>query len=140
MDDLQASRVGKKTIRVLLVDDQPAVRRGLKMRLELEPDVEVIGEAGDGAAAIARATEVQPDIVLMDVEMPGMDGILATRALRAAAPHSAVVVLTLYDDGATRARAQEAGAAAFVAKHQIEAALLGTMRQVASGTGEGGTP
>ncbi len=140
MDDLQASRVSKKTIRVLLVDDQPLVRRGLKMRLELEPDVEVIGEAGDGAAAIARATEVQPDIVLMDVEMPGMDGISATRALRAAAPHSAVVVLTLYDDAATRARAKEAGAAAFVAKHQVEAALLDTMRRVASGAGEGDTP
>ncbi len=140
MDDSQAPFVGNRAIRVLIVDDQPAVRRGLKMRLELEPDVEVIGEAGDGAAAIALATEAQPDIVLMDVEMPGMDGISATRALRAAAPHSAVVVLTLYDDTATRARAKEAGAAAFVAKHQVETALLDTMRQVTSGTGEGGTP
>jgi DNA-binding NarL/FixJ family response regulator len=130
VDDLRASCVGKKAMRVLLVDDQPQVRRGLRMRLELEPDVEIAGEVGDGAAAIARATEIQPDIVLMDVEMPGMDGISATRALRAVAPHSAVVILTLYDDAATRARAKEAGASAFVGKHQVETALLGTMRHI----------
>ena len=136
MDDSQAPFVGNRAIRVLIVDDQPAVRRGLKMRLELEPDVEVIGEAGDGAAAIALATEAQPDIVLMDVEMPGMDGISATRALRAAAPHSAVVVLTLYDDTATRARAKEAGAAAFVAKHRMEEELLAVVRRAAFGRPE----
>ncbi len=136
MDDSQAPSVGNRAIRVLIVDDQPAVRRGLKMRLELEPDVEVIGEAGDGAAAIALATEAQPDIVLMDVEMPGMDGISATRALRAAAPHSAVVVLTLYDDTATRARAKEAGAAAFVAKHRMEEELLAVVRRAAFGRPE----
>jgi len=136
VDDSQAPFVGNRAIRVLIVDDQPAVRRGLKMRLELEPDVEVIGEAGDGAAAIALATEAQPDIVLMDVEMPGMDGISATRALRAAAPHSAVVVLTLYDDTATRARAKEAGAAAFVAKHRMEEELLAVVRRAAFGRPE----
>lgn len=130
MDDLRASCVGKKAMRVLLVDDQPQVRRGLRMRLELEPDVEIAGELGDGAAAITRATEIQPDIVLMDIEMPGMDGISATRALRAVAPHSAVVILTLYDDAATRARAKEAGAVAFVAKHRLEAVLLDTMRHI----------
>ena len=127
---MRASCVGKKAMRVLLVDDQPQVRRGLRMRLELEPDVEIAGELGDGAAAITRATEIQPDIVLMDIEMPGMDGISATRALRAVAPHSAVVILTLYDDAATRARAKEAGAVAFVAKHRLEAVLLDTMRHI----------
>lgn len=129
---MRASCVGKKTIRVLLVDDQPQVRRGLKMRLGLEPDVEIAGEAGDGAAAVALADELRPDIVLMDVEMPGMDGISATQELRAVAPHSAVVILTLYDDAATRARAKEAGAASFVAKHEVEETLLTSICRTAS--------
>ena len=132
MDDLRASRVGKKTIRVLLVDDQPAVRQGLRIRLALEPDVEVVGEAGDGGGAISLAQSLRPDVILMDVRMPGMDGISTARALRAVAPESAVVILSLYDDGRTRARAEEAGAAAFVAKHQVEETLLASIRRAAS--------
>jgi DNA-binding NarL/FixJ family response regulator len=137
MDDLQASYVGKKMIRVLIVDDQPAVRRGLKMRLTLELDVEVVGEAGDGAEAVSLAESLQPDVVLMDIRMPDMDGVSATAALRNVAPGSAVVILSLYDDGATKVRAKEAGAAAFVAKYRMEeASLLGVIRQVAFGRPE----
>ena len=132
MDDLRASWVGKKTIRVLLVDDQPAVRQGLRIRLVLEPDVEVVGEAGDGAGAISLAQSLRPDVILMDVRMPGMDGISAVRTLRAVAPESAVVILSLYDDASTRAGAEEAGAAAFVAKHQVEETLLAAIRRAAS--------
>ena len=129
MDDLRASCVDKKTIRVLLVDDRPAVRQGLRIRLVLEPDVEVVGEAGDGAEAISLAQSLRPDVILMDVRMPGVDGISTARTLRAVAPEGAVVILSFYDDARTRARAEEAGVAAFVAKHKVEETLLAAIRR-----------
>lgn len=116
-------------ITVLLVDDQSAMRSGLRMRLELEPDMAVIGEAGDGATALALVREKHPDVVIMDIEMPGMDGIAATAAICSAVPESAVVVHSLYDDVATQARARAAGAIAFVGKHRLEAPLLAAIRQ-----------
>jgi DNA-binding NarL/FixJ family response regulator len=132
--------VGTRIIRLLLVDDRPAVRRGLRIWLALDPNMEVVGEADDGAEAISLARALRPDVILMDVEMPGMDGIVATAALRATAPHVAVVILSLYDDARTRARAREAGAAAFVAKHQAKTALLATIRRVVSSIERGDTP
>ena len=130
---MQACRkMGEATISIVLVDDQATVRRGLRMRLTMEADVEVVGEAGSGEAALRLVRSLSPDVVLMDVEMPGMDGIDATAALRAAAPQVAVVILSLYDDAGTRARAREAGAAAFVAKHQAKTTLLTTIRRVVS--------
>lgn len=122
---------GTRTIRLLLVDDRPAVRRGLRIWLALEPNMEVVGEADDGAEAISLARALHPNVVLMDVEMPGMDGISTTAALRQVVPQSAVVILTLYDDAVTRTRAQEAGAAAFVAKHRMEETLLAEIRRAA---------
>ena len=127
---------GNRSIRLLLVDDQPAVRRGLKMRIALEPDLEVVGTAGDATEAIPLARALRPDVVLMDIEMPGMGGISAIAALRRVVPHSAVVIFTLYDDAAMRARAREAGAAAFVAKHQTEETLLATIRRAAKAHGK----
>ena len=120
-----------RSIRLMLVNDQPAVQRGLKMRFTLEPDLEVVGEAGGVAEAISLARALRPDVVLLDVEVQGTDGILNIAALRQAAPHSVVVIFTLYDDAATRARAREVGAAAFVAKHQTEETLLATIRRAA---------
>jgi two-component system, NarL family, nitrate/nitrite response regulator NarL len=114
------------------VDDQPAVRRGLRMRFALEPDLEVIGEAGDATEAISLAQTLGPDVVLMDVDMSDIDGILAIAMLRQVAPHSTVVIFTLYDDAAMRARVRGAGAAAFVAKHQTEEALLVAIRRAAA--------
>ena len=122
---------GTRIIRLLLVDDRPSVRRGLRIWLALDPNMEVVGEADDGAEAISLARALRPDVVLMDIEMPGMDGVSATAALRSVVPQSAVVILTLYDDAATRTRAREAGAAAFVAKHQMEETLLAEIRRVA---------
>jgi DNA-binding NarL/FixJ family response regulator len=123
---------GARPIRLLLVDCQPVVRRGLKMRFALEEDLVVVGEAGDATEAIFLARALRPDVVLMEVEMPGVSGITATEKLRGTAPHSAVVIFTLRDDAATQERARAAGAAAFVAKHRTEGALLATIRGVAT--------
>jgi DNA-binding NarL/FixJ family response regulator len=122
---LQAPR-----LRVLVVDDQAAIRRGLRMWLELQPDVEIVGEAASGDDAVAAALALQPDVVLMDAEMPGMDGVAATAAVLAAAPSTAVVVQSLHEDAPTRARALAAGAVAFVGKGTGEAALLAAIRRL----------
>lgn len=117
-------------IKLLLVDDQPSVRMGLRMRLSLESDVTIVGEAGDGEAALSLAQTLHPDVIIMDVQMPHMDGIAATAALRALAPQSSVVLLSLYDDVVTRARGQAAGALAFVQKQGTMDALLTAIREV----------
>lgn len=119
-------------IRLLLVDDQPAVRRGLRMRLALEPDILIAGEAEDGAAALALMTKLRPDIVLMDAQMPRMDGIIATIALRAAYPDAAVVILSLHDDQATRKQAAAAGATAFLSKQASDTTLMAVLRSAAA--------
>jgi len=98
------------------------------MRFALEPDLEVVGEAGDIAEAISLACALPPDVILMDVELPGVSGTAAIETLHTATPQSVVVIFTLHDDAATRARAQVAGAVAFVAKHQTEEVLLATIR------------
>lgn len=118
-------------IKIVLVDDQPQVRMGMRMRLGIEPDLDVIGEAGDGRAALALIPELRPDVVLMDVAMPGMDGMTATAALREVAPDSAVVILSLYDNTAMRAQARVAGAVNFVAKHDGDVPLLLAIREAA---------
>jgi DNA-binding NarL/FixJ family response regulator len=120
-----------RVIRLLLVDDQPQVRRGLMMRLALEPDVEIVGEAGDAESALELAGRLHPDVVIMDVELPGMDGIDATRNLRTTLPQTAIVMLSLHDDTDTIARATAAGAAAFIAKHRMEGPLLAAIRDAA---------
>jgi DNA-binding NarL/FixJ family response regulator len=118
-------------IRLLIVEDQPGVRKGLHMLLDAESDLSVIGEACDGEAALDLATSLCPDVVLMDVEMSRMDGLAATSALRLIRPQAAVIILSLHDDAPTRARARDAGAAAFVAKSMPAATLLTTIRRVA---------
>jgi anti-anti-sigma factor len=119
-------------ISLLLVDDQPIVRRGLRMRLMFEPDITVVGEASSGEQALELVKSLAPDIVLMDVEMPGMNGITATEAIHANSLQSAVVMMSIHDDSQTRARAEAAGAAAFVEKRGAVEVLLATIRQVAA--------
>ena len=116
-------------ITLVLVDDQPTVRRGLRMRLALEADFRVVGEAEDGISALALIGELRPDVVLMDAQMPHMDGIIATVALRAAFPETAVVILSLHDDAATRQQAVIAGASAFLSKQSADTALVDALRR-----------
>jgi DNA-binding NarL/FixJ family response regulator len=118
-------------IRLVLVDDQPGVRQGLRMLLTLEPDITVVGEASTGREAVTLVQRLAPDVVLMDVEMPEMDGIAAAAMIQASTPQSAVVMLSIHDNVSTRARAQAAGAAAFVNKNGVIEVLLVTIRQVA---------
>jgi DNA-binding NarL/FixJ family response regulator len=125
-----------KAIRVLLVDDQPTVRRGLMMRLQLEPDITVVGEAPDGAAAIRAVEELNPDVLVMDYEMPQMDGIQATRALNVAGTAARVVMLSIHDSTAVRREAASAGVQAFVAKHEPSERLLAAIREAARANGE----
>lgn len=117
-------------IRVLLVDDEAAVRQGLRMRMELEPDLLVVGEAGDGIAAVKAAQVSNPDVVVTDVEMPKMDGITAIEWLREVSPSTSAIVLSVYDDEDARARARAAGAKAFVGKQEGVEHLLDVIRSV----------
>ncbi len=116
-------------IRIVLVDDEPAVRRGLKMRLELTREMQVVGEVGDGAAALGQIMELAPDVVIMDIELPGCDGISVTRMVCAKTANIGIVILSMHDDPETRARAIAAGAAKFVSKHEGTETLLRAIRE-----------
>jgi DNA-binding NarL/FixJ family response regulator len=118
-------------IRLVLVDDLPGVRQGLRMLLTLEPDMTVVGEGSNGREAMILVQRLAPDVVLMDVEMPGMDGIEAAATIHAGIPQCAVVMLSIHDDVSTRARANAAGAAAFVNKNGAFEVLVATIRQAA---------
>ena len=126
-------------IRVLLVDDQTNVRRGLRMRLSLEPDLTVVGEAPDGETALRLARLLNPNVVVMDIEMPGMNGIDCTRELIGERPDCAVVVLSLHDNTTNRVSARTAGASAFVAKHQVDTVLMDAIRGAAQREAEHST-
>jgi DNA-binding NarL/FixJ family response regulator len=120
-------------IRVLLVDDQALLRMGFRLILETEPDIEVAGEAADGAAGVAMASALRPDVVLMDVRMPGLDGIAATAAITAARPDSKVIILTTFDLDEYVFAGLKAGASGFLLKDAPPADLITAIRSVASG-------
>ena len=120
-------------IRVLLVDDQSLVRMGFRMILEAETDITVVGEAGDGAAAVSMAAALRPDVVLMDVRMPGVDGIDATAAITAAGGPAKVLILTTYDLDRYVYAGLRAGASGFLLKDAPPADLLAAIRTVADG-------
>ncbi|MET9879981.1 response regulator transcription factor [Actinacidiphila glaucinigra] len=120
-------------IRVLLVDDHQVVRRGLRTFLEVQPDIEVVGEAGDGEEGVDRAGELAPDVILMDVRMPGVDGIEALRRLRDNGSKARVLVVTSFTEQRTVVPALRAGAAGYVYKDVDPDALAGAIRSVHAG-------
>ncbi|WP_329521551.1 response regulator transcription factor [Spirillospora sp. NBC_01491] len=121
------------TVRVVLVDDQPLVRAALEMALSGTSDLEVAGEAGTGAEAVELAGELRPDVVVMDIRMPGMDGIEATRLITAGPDGARVVVLTTFDDDDHVYAALRAGASGFLVKDMALDDILAAIRVVAAG-------
>ena len=128
-------------IRVLIADDEAMVRAGLAMLLEGEPDVVVVGEAGDGAAAIDLAGKLKPDVVIMDVRMPGMDGVAATRSLTsdafidASGTEASVLILTTFNEDSAVDAALRAGASGFILKNAAPHILTDAVRALARGAG-----
>jgi two-component system, NarL family, response regulator LiaR len=120
-------------VRVLLVDDHAVVRQGLRAFLQLQPDIEVVGEAGGGEAAVAAVAGARPDVVLMDLVMPDGDGVGAIRALAAAAPGTRVLVLSSFADDEHVFAAMQAGAAGYLLKDVEPDALAGAIREVHRG-------
>jgi DNA-binding NarL/FixJ family response regulator len=120
-------------IRVLLADDQALVRAGFRALLDAQADIEVVGEAGDGAEAVALAAERAPDVILMDIRMPGMDGLEATRRIAAELPRVRVIMLTTFDLDEHVFEALRIGAAGFLVKDTEPTELLRGVRVVASG-------
>jgi DNA-binding NarL/FixJ family response regulator len=122
-----------RAIRVLVVDDHPVVRSGLAGMLAVEEDVEVVGEAGDGEEAVARVAALAPDVVLMDLRMPRLDGAGATARIVGAHPATRVLVLTTFDTDADIVRAVEAGATGYLLKDTPRAQLVDAVRAAARG-------
>jgi len=120
-------------IRVLLADDQPLIRLGFRMVLSSAPDIELVGEAETGAAAVDLTTALRPDVVLMDVRMPGMDGIDATRRIVSESPQSRVLILTTFDLDEYAYAALNAGASGFLLKDAQPAELIAAIRTIARG-------
>jgi DNA-binding NarL/FixJ family response regulator len=121
------------TLRLLVVDDHPVVRHGLVAMLSEQEDLEVVAEAADGAQAVVLAGEHRPDVVLMDLRMPGMDGAEATARLRSRPDAPAVLVLTTYDTDADIVRAVEAGATGYLLKDAPVPTLVDAIRRAAAG-------
>ncbi len=120
-------------IRVLLAEDHETVRQGLKLLINGQADMEIVGEAGNGKAAVQQASELAPNVVVVDISMPEMNGLAATKAIVEAAPDTAVVVLTRYSDDAYVQALLRAGASGYVLKQSASGELLRAIRTAAGG-------
>ncbi|MCW2570043.1 MAG: two component transcriptional regulator, LuxR family [Frankiales bacterium] len=120
-------------IRILLVDDQPLIRMGFRMVLTAQPDFEVVGEAADGGEAVRLVGELEPDVVLMDVRMPGVDGVTATRRILEAGHDARILILTTFDLDEYAFAGLRAGASGFLLKDVPPPELISAIRAVASG-------
>jgi len=125
---MTSDRSGSQRIRLLIVDDQPLVRRGLVLMMSLQPTMDVVGEAGDGIEAVEQAKRLRPDVVLMDLHMPRKGGVGATREISASLPLTRVVVLTTMETEQTVFDAVRAGALGYLLKDATEAEVLETVR------------
>jgi DNA-binding NarL/FixJ family response regulator len=122
------------TLRLVLADDHAVVRAGVRALVETQRDMAVVGEAADGAEALALAQACQPNVLVMDLSMPHLDGLEATRRVRARCPGVQVLVLTVYEDEAYLRQVLEAGATGYVLKRAAPEALISAIRQVAAGS------
>ena len=120
-------------IKVLLADDQTLIRQGIRLLLEIEPDIQVVGQAANGNAAIDQVETLQPDVVLMDVRMPEMDGVAATRELSARFPEVKVIILTTFEDDETVFEGIKAGARGYLLKDISSEEMAQAVRRVAAG-------
>jgi two-component system response regulator NreC len=121
------------TTKILIADDHGVLRAGLRALLNAEPDFEVVGEAGSGREVVDLAPRLRPDVVLMDISMPDVDGIVATRALAVELPQVRVLLLTVHEDEALLREGIRAGAAGYIVKRAVESELIDAIRAVASG-------
>jgi two-component system, NarL family, response regulator NreC len=122
-----------RKIKVLLADDHKMIRAGLRLVLEQQPDIAVAGEADDGRQAVTLAQDLKPDVVVMDVGMPNLNGIEASLQIKQALPQTAIVMLSMHSDEGYILRALRAGAAGYILKDSAEADLVGAVRAVAEG-------
>ncbi|MGH8834533.1 MAG: response regulator [Actinomycetes bacterium] len=129
----ETGRNGAGQIRVLIADDHEVVRRGLRTFLELQDDIVIVGEAADGAATVAQAEQLAPDVILLDLKMPGVDGVEALRMLRSRGNLARVLVVTSYADLSAVVPAVQAGAVGYVYKDVDPAALASAIRSVHAG-------
>lgn len=120
-------------IKLVLADDHAVVRSGLRMLLQAQPDIEIVGEAETGAQALAQVRRLQPDIILMDIQMPGMNGIEATRQIKEAYAETAVLVLTMHEDDQYFFKMLQAGAAGYLPKRAAPDELVHAIRTVSRG-------
>ncbi|MEW6392382.1 MAG: response regulator transcription factor [Pseudomonadota bacterium] len=120
-------------VSILIVDDHPLLREGVAAVLEAEPDIRVVGEAADGLDAIAQFERLRPDLVLMDLQMPGVDGVEAISAIRAIAPDARIIVLTTYAGDVRALSALRAGASGYLLKSSLRRELIDTIRAVLGG-------
>lgn len=123
----------QQEIRILIVDDHTILRAGIRALLELYPDMRVVGEAGDGETALLRCRELQPDVVLMDIAMPDMNGLAATRQLAEISPHSRVLILTQHENKEYILPALKVGAVGYILKRAADTELVTAIRAVAAG-------
>jgi len=128
-----ASRKQSAKTKILLVDDHPLLRKALKDLLEKEADLVIVGEAGDGEEAVRLASQILPDVVIMDVSMPNLDGLQATQQIKATCPNIAVLVLTVHTDDECILEILQAGAAGYLVKSAFGEQVVQAVRAVASG-------
>jgi len=124
-----------KTLRILLAEDHQILREGLRMVLTRERNLEIVGEADNGAAAVSMAQELRPDVVVMDISMPELNGLKATEALRQLAPRTRILILTRHSDSSYVRQLLQSGASGYILKQSASKELVRAIRQVAAGQG-----